>query len=425
MKKVIISVLTLVFILSASFIVLAKKEAKKNEVYFLIRGTPAEVELWKKAVNAFMKENKGIKVRMEHTPYNEYWTKIQTMMAGGLAPDVIFLESTRVASFIKIGQLLALDDYVKKDKEFNKNDFYPESINAYMFQNKLYGIPNDIAIYAIYFNKDMFDQNGVKYPNGTWNWEEFKKACIALTRDDNKDGVPETFGFNIGWTYYLWIWQNSGDFYDNPKNPTKAVINSPEVKGALQYLKDLIYKYKASPSFAQASSFGNSAEMFMTGRVAMIIEGHWMVPEFRNIKSFKWDVADITAAELPKGKVKANYGAGSCFAIPKVARNRENAWKLIKFLSGDKGQEILIKSGLSTPALRTPKITKLFLDSRPPANNKVFLDMISYAHLPPLIPRYNEMSDTMYRELDSFWLNEKSADEVLKTLEKKLNEFIK
>jgi multiple sugar transport system substrate-binding protein len=424
MKKGLI--LGLILFLVSGGILFAKDQKKKtNEVYFLIRGTPAEVQLWKKAVDVFQKENPGLKVRMEHTPYNEYWTKLQTMMAGGTAPDVIFLESTRVPAFIHLDQLTAFDDYIKKDKEFKRENFYPQAIDAYSFKGKLFGIPNDIAIYSIYFNRDLFDQQGVKYPNSNWTWNDFLKAARALTKDENKDGVPETFGFNIGWTYYLWIWQNGGDFYDNPKNPKKAVINSPEVKGALQFLKDMIYKYKVAPSFAQASSFGNSAEMFMTGRVAMIIEGHWMVPEFKNIKSFKWDVADITAAELPRGKMKANYGAGSCFAIPKLARNQENGWKLIRFLSSDKGQEILIASGLSTPALRTPKITKFFASSKPPANNQVFLDMIKYAHLPPMIPAYNEMSDTMYRELDYFWLNEKSADEVLKTLEKKLNGFIK
>lgn len=425
MKRIITLLLLLGLICGSVYMLMAKKESGKKDIYFLIRGTPAEVNLWKKAVAAFSKENRDVKVRLEHTPYNEYWTKIQTMMAAGMAPDVIFLESTRVASFIKLGQLLPLDDYLKKDKSFNKADFYPQAINAYLFNNKLYGIPNDIAIYAIYYNKDLFDRQGVKYPNGDWTWDEFLKSCIALTRDDNKDGVPETYGFNIGWTYYLWIWQNGGDFYDNPKNPKKAVINSKEVRGALQFLKDLINKHKVAPSFAQASSLGNSAEMFMTGRVAMIIEGHWMVPQFRSIKSFKWDVTDVTAAELPRGKMKANYGAGSCFAIPKKAKNRDGAWRLIKFLSSDKGQEILIKTGLSTPALRTKKITDIFLASRPPANNKVFLDMIAYAHLPPLIPPYNEMSDTMYRELDDFWVGDRKLDDILKVLEKRLNEFIK
>lgn len=404
------------------FIIIAgceKVTKRGEEVFFLIRGTPAEISLWQKAINLFMQEEKDINVRMEHVPYNQYWSKIETMIAGGTAPDVIFLESTRLAAFIKLGALEPLDEYIKNSPDFKNENFYPEAIEAYTHDGKLYGIPNDIAIYAVYYNKDLFDRAGVEYPKKDWTWEDFLKKCKALTFDNNKDGIPEIYGFNIGWTYYLWVWQNGGDFYDNPKHPKKSKINSKEVREALQFLKDLMYKHKVAPTFAQASSFGGSAEMFMTGRVAMIIEGHWMVPQFKDISSFKWDVA-----ELPKGKVKANYNAGSCFAIPKLAKNKNGAWKLIKFLSSEKGQKILIEGGFSTPALRTKEITTLFLNSTPPENNRVFLEMINDAHLPPLIPKFDEMSDTMYRELDYFWLNKKSIDKVLNELNEKLNGFI-
>ncbi|MBU1078837.1 MAG: sugar ABC transporter substrate-binding protein [Spirochaetes bacterium] len=417
-----IGIFILIMIILAGCV--ARKIDNKKEVFFLIRGTPEEINLWQKAVDLFMKENEDVKVRLEFVPYSEYWSKIETMMAGGTSPDVIFLESTRMASFIRLKALQPLDEYVEKDKGFNKNDFYPQAINACLYNDKLYGIPNDMAIYALYYNQDLFQQAGVPYPPKDWNWMDFLSAAKKLTIDKNKDGTPETYGFNIGWTYYLWIWQNGGDFYDNPKNPKKAVFNSKETKEALLFLKDLMHKYKVAPTFAQASSFGSSAEMFMTGRVAMIIEGHWMVPQFKQIKSFTWDVAKTSAAELPKKRVKANYNAGSCFSIPRLSENKENAWKLIKFLSGDKGQEILISAGFSTPALRTEKITDLFLKSSPPKNNGMFLDMINVAHLPPVIPKYNEMSDMLYRELDYIWLDKKPIDEVMKSIEKELNKFI-
>ena len=397
-----------------------KVEVPKKEVFFLIRGTPDELALWKKAIESFESENKDIKVKLEHVPYNAYWSKIETMIAGGVAPDVIFLESTRIVSFIKLNALESLDEYIKEDKEFNKENFYPQAINAYIYDNKIYGIPNDIAIYAIYYNKDLFDKLGVKYPTSDWTWSDFLEKCKALTIDENKDGITDVYGFNIGWTYYLWIWQNGGDFFDNPTNPKKVIINSENSKEALQFLKDLMYRYKVAPTFAQSSSFGGAQEMFMTGRVAMIIEGHWMVPQFKNITTFKWDVA-----ELPKGKIKANYNTGSCFSIPKLAKNKNEAWRLIKFLAGEKGQKILISGGFSTPALKTEEITKLFLNSTPPENNKVFIDMIKYSHLPPMIPEFNEMSDMMYRELDYLWLNKKNVDVVLKNIEKELKKFIK
>jgi multiple sugar transport system substrate-binding protein len=229
----------------------------------------------------------------------------------------------------------------------------------------------------------------------------------------------------MGWTYYLWLWAAGADFYDNPQKPSKSIINSRESRNALQFQKNMIYKDKIAPTFAQASSFGNSQEMFESGKVAMIIEGHWMVPAFKGIKSFRWDVAALPASKSERGELRANYGAGSCFSIPKQSKNPDNAWRLVKFLGSDKAQQILVSSGLSTPSLRTPLITKTFLSASPPANNKVFLDMIPYAHLPPMIWNYNEMNDMMYRELDYFWLNEKNIDQTLSSLQKNLDDILR
>ena len=105
-RKFFIIFMILFFIISG--VIISSAVTKNSEVYFLIRGSASELELWQKAINLFMKENPGIKVRMEHSPYNEYWTKLQTMMVGGAAPDVIFLESTRLTSFHQIRPIITL-----------------------------------------------------------------------------------------------------------------------------------------------------------------------------------------------------------------------------------------------------------------------------------------------------------------------------
>lgn len=393
-----------------------------KDLFFLIRGTPAEISLWEEAVNVFMKKNKDIEVQMEYVPYNEYWSKIETMMAGGSAPDVVFMESTRMASFINLDALLPLDDYIKEDSEFKKKNYYPQAINSYIHQNKLYGIPNDIAIYALYYNKNIFDQKGISYPKKRLTWNSFLKICKQLTEDKDNDGTTDVYGFNVGWTYFLWLWQAGADYYNNPKDPTHVTINSSYTKKAMQFLKDMIYKHKVSPTFAQASSIGDSAKIFMTGKSAMIIEGHWLVPQFKSIKDFKWDVTYLPVMSTStKG---ANYNAGSCFAVPRLSKNQEKAWRLIKFLAGDEGQEILVSGGFSTPALRTKKITDIFLKSTPPDNNKVFLEMIKEAHLPPMISEYNQINNMMYNQLDYIWLDIKPINKVVPQIAKELKKYL-
>jgi multiple sugar transport system substrate-binding protein len=179
-KKLLMCLLVLAF---ASEGLLFSAPKTSNEVYFMIRGTPQEIQLWRKIMRLFQKENPDLKVRMEDVPYSQYWTKLLTMSAGGSAPDVVFLESTRLPGFIKTDLLLPLDDFLKADKSFKSDDFYPQSIASFTYKGKLYGIPNDMAIYAIYYNKNLFDQKGVAYPKDNWTWDDFMKTAKSVMVD--------------------------------------------------------------------------------------------------------------------------------------------------------------------------------------------------------------------------------------------------
>lgn len=362
-----------------------------------------------------MKKNPGIKVRIENIPYNEYWSKLLTMMAGGSAPDIIFVESTRIASFIVREQLLDLTSFIKNDPSINLDDFYPLSLKAYTFDNKLYGLPNDIAVLAVFYNKDLFDAASVKYPDKNWTWKDYLEISLKLTKDINKDGIPEQYGTLLS-PWWLWIWQNGCDFVDNPYNPKKCTINSPAAREALKFWRDLVHKYKVAPTPITEESEGRY-EMFMSGKIGMVIDGHWMVPKFNEITTFRWDVVG-----LPKGKRKANWNVGSCYSIPKLAKHPEKAWELIKYMAGFEGQKLIVSQGFSTPALKTIANSDVFLNV--PYNNKVFIEEISYLYLPPITPKYDEIMDTLERNMQLIKVNKKTVEEVCEICEIQVNKIL-
>lgn len=142
-----------------------------------------------------MEAHPDIKVRIENVTYDAYWPRFLTMVAGGIPPDVIFLESTRLASFASKGTILDLDPFIEADEEINMADFYPLALDALRYKGRLYALPNDIAVFAMFYNKDMFDEAGsIPHPQKGWTWDDFLEISKKLTRDIDGDGKIDQFG---------------------------------------------------------------------------------------------------------------------------------------------------------------------------------------------------------------------------------------
>lgn len=386
-------------------------------ITYYARATTDQLPIWEKVMKNFMKENPLIKVKIENVPYSEYWSKLLTMSAAGVSPDVVFMESTRLPAFVEKESILCLDGFLAKDRSVNLKEFYPVSIDISKYKGGLYGLPNDLAIVALYYNRDMFDQAGVPYPKAGWTWEDLVRKGKMLTKDKNGDGAADQYGI----THYDWqiaIYQNGGDLVDDPADPKRSTLNTPAVHEALNFCRDLGFRHKISPP-AQQQQYRSVYEMFTSGYAAMTMDGHWMVPAYRNIKNFKWDTV-----VLPRAKRSAGVAYGSFYSIPKMSKNPEAAWKLIKYLAGAKGQEVLVADGFSVPALKAVANSGIFL-SPPPDNQKAFLDMIKVGRPKPQTGYFMEIEDTWRTRMDDFWLGKRTASRVTAEIDARVNRILK
>ena len=92
----------------------------------------------------------------------------------------------------KSGTLKPLDDYIAKEKEFNLDDFIKPSLTSYQRDGKLWVIPYDEGPGILYYNKDLFDKAGIKYPDDSWTLDTLKENAIKLT---SGEGQNKIFGF--------------------------------------------------------------------------------------------------------------------------------------------------------------------------------------------------------------------------------------
>ena len=393
-------------------------ESGKVIIRYTRWGNIEEIKSEKELLKQFEMEHPDIKVKFDYA-VGDYWSKLQTQIAGGTAPDVWLMSGAYFHDFMRRGVIRELQFYIDRDK-VNLKDYYDMPVELFSYQGKCYGFPRDFNIVALYYNKTLFDRAGIKYPDNSWTWNNFLEASKKLTRDTNNDGKIDQWGCAVSPHFETclanFIWQNGGGMLNEDK--TRCILDEPEAIEAVQFLLDLRYKYKAAPAFAQESSFGHFSTIFETGRVAMMTDGSWKVSAYLENKNLNFDIAP-----LPKGKFRAASANGLSYAIYAKTKHPDEAWELVKFLCGEKAQILLGKSGTSIPALKYVANSKEYLgDSK--INKKVFLEEMEYARDLDFTEGWGEWQQAARRELDLAFLGKESAEEACREAAKAVNQIL-
>ncbi|MFA5339093.1 MAG: sugar ABC transporter substrate-binding protein [Candidatus Omnitrophota bacterium] len=400
------------------------RKPKKVPVKVAFWGSPEEIGIITEMLKNWQKTHPDIQVKLEHIPFGSYVSKILTEIAGRSAPDIIASEVNMFVSFADKDVFLDLKPFVDKDKSFNLGDFFPEVVDRYTVDGKILGIPRDTAPFAcVYYNKKLFDEAGLPYPTDDWDWNDLLDKAKKLTKVD-KDGKVVQYGF------YSDMWPNfilseGGRIVDDVKHPTKCLMNSPESMEGLQFLVDLSLKYKVSPTSNTFRNLGLGViQMFMMQRVAMFHSGIWETPIVRKVKDFDWDVAMFPKS--PKGIRKFATG-GTAYGILKTTKYPEQAWEVLKALSGDEGQIMLAESGLAQPANKKIAEGEHFAGSnKPPLNKKMLNEAVTYCVYDPFNFKWREIREKYINpEFDLVFNGLKPVKEAVNAIVPKANELLK
>ncbi|MFA5094311.1 MAG: sugar ABC transporter substrate-binding protein [Candidatus Omnitrophota bacterium] len=397
---------------------------KKVPIKVAFWGSPEEIEIITATINNWQKTHPDIQVKLEHIPFGSYVSKILTEIAGRAAPDIIAAEVNMFVSFADKDVFLDLNPYMEKDPTFNLGDFFPEVVDRYTVNGKVLAIPRDTAPMAcIYYNKKLLDEAGVPYPSDDWNWDDLLEMAKKLTKYD-KDGKVVQYGFYSDmWPNFVLC--NGGKISDDIKHPKRCLLGSQASMGGLQFLVDLSQKYKVSPT---SSTFRNQGlgviQMFMMQRVAMFHSGIWETPIVRKIKDFDWDVA-----MFPKGPtgVRKFATGGTGYGILNSTKYPQEAWEVLKALSGDDGQIMLAESGLAQPANKKIAEGEHFaLSNKVPLNKKMLNDAVKMTVYDPFSPKWREIRDLyIYPEFDLMFNGLKSVKDAVDAIVPKADELFK
>ncbi|HEU4741899.1 MAG TPA: sugar ABC transporter substrate-binding protein [Meiothermus sp.] len=398
----------LVFVL-----LLASGLAKTPINYFSFTTDQNHVKDLEALIAAFEKENPDLEVKYTTAPFDSYFTKLQTNLAAGQAPDVFELNYENFVTFASRGTLLALDPYLRQDRTLN-NAFYPAALNAFRHGNAQYGLPITFSTVVLFYNKDLFDKAGVAYPAASWTWKDVMSAAQKISNPAQRVwGVYQPVQF---WEFYKVARQAGGGLQVGPS----VQIDTPANREALRYLVDKV-RLKVMPSDAEMSGVSNE-DLFLNGQLGMLYSGIWMFDKFSQAK-FKWDIA-----VEPGGARKATHFFSNAAVVTRASKNPEAAWKWVRFLAAHPATvKTRIDRAWELPALSLGQraLFDAYLKKPLPANREAVFDSLQYAVTPPVVENQSQLQDIINQELEAARLGTKTPEQALADAQRRVEALVR
>jgi len=302
--------------------------------------------VFEELIAAFEAEHPQITIDWQNQVDGEtdYYGKLITAIAGGVAPDVFYVRPGTDSHFVKSGWIYDIDPFVRKDAaELFIEDFIPAQVAELQYNGKWWALPFDFSVIGLYYNQDLFDMAGVVYPTYGWSWDDLIEASKKLTR---REGDRTTHWALTGLTWYFSQWaegfimSHGGRLFN--ETYTASAANDPATVNALQLPVTLVHELQVSPRF-DTDGYSN---LFFAGQAAMTLDGSWATTTHRLNNQFRFDVSSLPMGKA--GLVVAATGGG--WAMSATTSVPDAAWEWMKVLvSHEASRKLVVEPVRSLP----------------------------------------------------------------------------
>ena len=252
--------------------------------------------------------------------------------AGGQLPVLFNTNFTEVSQIINAGYGADLTDELKKQGIYDKMN--KDVMDVVSKDGKVYAYPFASYVLGLAYNVDLFKKAGLMNEDGTpkqpKDWNELAEFAVKIKKATGVPGFIFPTANNVGgWIFTSVAWSYGTEFMKKDGDKWKATFDSPEAAEALQFIKDLKWKYDVLPS----NTFVDYTEQFKTfgtGQGAMVIAAGDMPAD---VRSYEMNPDSIGMMAMPRGpKDHVTLMGGSVFAVSKGSSDKqiEGAIKWIK-----------------------------------------------------------------------------------------------
>ena len=406
---------------------------EKAVISFLKWGEGSERDLDMDSIAKFNAANPDIEVKGEVIKYDDYLSKINTLIAANSTPDIFYINEYLPVEWGQKGIGTDLRPY------YEKNGTTPEDkyVGAALFKsadNKIWGVASSLATMMVYYNKKLFQDAGIALPStdakASWTWDEMLAAAKKITTDKNGKHADEA-GFDTKsikvygilaptfWLHNMTLLYSNGASYATPDGKALG-LGSPEAIQVMQGVSDLMNKDHIAPSIAVTKSLPASATMLMNGQLGILPSGTW------DDVNFVTENYDVGVAPYPTMKTPVSIAWASCYMMSATSKYPDQAFKYLQYVTDGELNENVLKMNL--PNLKSyysdeGKFTQWsdmnkhsadFLKAVPSIMNiSITPENVNLKNFGPIVDQ------TISPEMDKLWLGEKTAEEMVKILEEK------
>ena len=358
----------------------------------------------------FMKENPGVKVRVEANVAGGLQSRILVALQSGSTPDLIDVQNGVNIPLAETGKLEPLRDHLTA-AGVNFDDVLPASLDTATFNGELYGLPFQAEAHALIYNRGAYKEAGLDPDKPPQTWTEFLDYAKALTRTNSAGQKVYGYGVSGGgadqpgnalFRSLPFMWMNGGGIL-GPDNK-EVTINSPESVEAVKFYVDLFTTLKVSPPSTLENDSNALRRLFQVGNVAMIPGA---TSDIERIREAAPEI-ELGVAPLPHpdGKETAVILGGWNFIIPKDAPNKEAAIKLAAFMA-NAGRQAAYTT--TFPAAMSGLQAQRFNDPLMDAHKT----MLQHARPQPAIPQWGQIGQIYYNYLQEALLEDSTTQEAM------------
>jgi multiple sugar transport system substrate-binding protein len=401
---------------------LSAKADSRTEVRFCFFGGYEEWRLWQRIARGFEEQNPDVRMKLLYWPGGNYEDKVKLVMAAGTAPDVLSAQDEPFPNYCELNQFEDLTPYLAREGPSHAADkFFPTSFPAFQYKGKQRAVPWNGGQLMVYYNRTLFREAGLPDPPPRdWTIDQFTEYARKLTRDYDGDGRIDQFGYEINgnWMYGLipYVWIFGTDIIDPAMR--RCTLNTPEGIAAMQWMRDLRYKHHAAPQAAEFTGAGGA--IFMTGKLGMEINGPWRLPFMRETE-VDWDIW-----HMPIGPGGERWTRGTWDGLAMYARSKvkEQAWRFIRYATGEEGQRMVAEAGRAVPPRKSAALSPGFLRPDTPQHEERFLEGMRYFRTQRIPLKWAEMNVVLTRETEALLSPDGDAKAAAANMEKGINEAL-
>ena len=298
-------------------------------------GDETEQQIYRDSIERFNAVCPGVTVDYQPTPA-EFQDKMKAQMAGGTAPDVLYVDDQLMTAFAPSGQLLALDPYMEQ-AGVSRDDFIPALMTIFTYEGQTYALPKDWGTLGLVYLPEAFEAAGIPEPTEDWTWEDMRTAAQAIADTGQYGG----FCMGADWARFApFVFSNGGAFATD--DFTTATLDTPEVKEMANFVAEMKQEGSlVTPADVGAGWCGEAIGLQLVG---MTTEGGWMVNFMRqNYPDVEWRAVQIPAGPATRADVIFTNGIG----VNAATEYPNAAAALAIYLTSAENQAEIVETGFA------------------------------------------------------------------------------